>query len=124
MLSLLLALAPATSSALSFNISNVFSSHAVLQRNKTLTLWGWGDPSQQLRATWVDGISYTSTFTDDLWRIAFPPTPANFTPFSLAITSSTGDAVTLTDLLLGDVIGCFGQCVPTCAPPRSPAPPA
>jgi hypothetical protein len=107
---LLLALSPAFITALSFNVSNAFSSHAVLQRGKPVTLWGWGAASQRLTAAWVDGANYTSSVDPTgLWRIVFPPAPATFTPFTLAITSTTGDEIVLADLLLGDVLGCFGQ---------------
>ena len=109
-LHLLLALSPSFITALSFNVSNVFSSHAVLQRDKSLTLWGWGAASQRLTAAWVDGANYTSSFDPTgLWRIVFPPAPATFTPFALVIASTTGDEIALSDLLLGDVLGCFGQ---------------
>ena len=105
---LLLLLATATA-APAFNISNVFSSHAVLQRDKPLTLWGWS--TAPVSARWVDGVIYASGAPDSagVWRITFPSSPASTVPFSLTLTSAGSDNVTLDDLQLGDVIFCAGQ---------------
>ena len=103
----------------SFNISNVFSSHGVLQRNRPVVLWGWvASAGTTLNATWLDGRTYSAQPDPAaalLWRLTFPAAPASFTPFALTVASSAGDAVTLTDLLVGDVFLCSGQvsCIRT-----------
>lgn len=99
-----------------FNVSNVLSSHAVLQRDKPVAVWGWSNASSSATITssaWADGKSYAATAdaATGLWRIVFPPAAATSAPFALSFNSSAGadDVVTLDDLLLGDVIFCSGQ---------------
>lgn len=105
--------AAAAAAAPSFNVSNVFSSHAVLQRDKPMLLWGWAASAGiTLSAVWVDGQKYTAQpdpAQSLLWRLALPAAPAAAAPFALTVASSAGDSVTLEDLLLGDVIMCAGQ---------------
>ena len=112
-----LALSAWTASASSFNISNVFSSHAVLQRGKPVVVWGWvsaPSPGIEIAATWVDGQRYAATADSatGLFRVRFPAAEASLAPFNLTFTSSAGgpaDAVELNSLLLGDVFLCAGQ---------------
>ena len=97
-------------SGLSFNISNVFSHDTILQRDKPVIVWGWVDSPQSINATWVDGATYPGVFTDTLWRVTFPATPSRgMAPFNLSFESTTGDSVTLSNLLLGDIFSCNGQ---------------
>ena len=106
------ALAIATG-APSFNVSNVFGSHGVLQRGKANAVWGWAaSPAAPatVRVTWLDGTTYSgSSDATGLWRVQLAPWPAVAQPFSLAFVSSAGDNVTLEDLLVGDVLSCNGQ---------------
>ena len=110
---LLLACSATTGAAgLPFNLSNVFGSHAVLQRDRPLTLWGWATEPLTLSARWVDGQTYTSTpGSGSLWLLRLPATPATPTPCSVPLLNSANasQALLLTDLLLGDVFLCAGQ---------------
>lgn len=96
---------------LSFNLTNALGSHAVLQRDKPVRLWGWASEPQTISAAWVDGKTYrAASDASARWVLEFPATPAVAAPFNLSLTSSTGDALALDDLLLGDVFLCAGQC--------------
>ena len=97
-------------SGLSFNVYNVFSNDGILQRDKPVIVWGWVDSPQSINATWVDGTTYPGVFTDTLWRVTFPATPSRgMAPFNVTFGSSSGDTVTLSNLLLGDIFTCNGQ---------------
>jgi hypothetical protein len=107
-----------SSSTLTFNISNVFSSYAILQREKPVIIWGSildNNNSNRISATWLDGKLYTSNIPDSLniWRITFPPTSASLIPFDLVFYSTSSSSpfmnITLSNLLIGDVIFCAGQ---------------
>ena len=107
----LLSFCAAAARGLSFNLTNALGSHAVLQREKPVRLWGWASEPQSISAAWVDGKTYrAASDATGLWVLEFPATAAVTTPFNLSLTSSTGDALSLDDLLLGDVFLCAGQC--------------
>lgn len=99
------------SSLPSFNVSNVIGSFAVIQRGKPSPVWGWASAAgTAIQATWVDGKTYSGVSDATLfWRISFPASQAVASPFNLTFTSSAGDAITLSNLLIGDVFLCSGQ---------------
>lgn len=101
----------ASAASPSFNISNVLGSYAVIQRNKPAPFWGGAATAgTTISATWVDGKVYSGSSDASLaWRIVFPAAAEETTPFNLTLTSSAGDSVVLTDLLIGDVFFCSGQ---------------
>ena len=102
-----------------FNISNVFASHAVLQRGKPVVVWGWVHDANSITsdavvisAEWVDGNTYRGTVDSvtGLYRLTFPAAEARKHPFDLVFNSSLGGpSVTLAALMLGDVFLCSGQ---------------
>jgi len=118
---------PPSPGTIRMNISNVFSSHAVLQRGKPVVVWGWvarqeagatgtaaAGPTASVSAEWVDGKTYTgATDASGLFRVFFPAAAARAAPFNLTFTADAGGAgasvVTLAGLLLGDVFLCSGQ---------------
>lgn len=100
------------SAATAFNVSNLVSSNAVLQRGKTNVIFGFSNTSETISAKWIDGVTYSSAPVDaaGIWRVAFPPTAASLDPFSLVFSSSLGGpTTTLANLLIGDVFLCAGQ---------------
>jgi len=112
--SVLITAALVSSAGASFNVSNAFSSGAVLARDTAVTIFGFSDsaPPPTITANWTDGRRYAGTAdASGVWRIVFPASPAVATPFILTFTSSAGDAVTLSDLLVGELVLCSGQCV-------------
>jgi hypothetical protein len=100
-----------------FNLSNVFSSHQVLQRDAPVHFWGWASPAaasppQTISLTWLDGAVYRSPPSDasGFWRLTAPAAPLRAVPFELSFLSDAGGgALMLGDLLLGDVHACLGQ---------------
>ena len=95
-----------------FNVSNIFSSFGVLQRDKSNVIWGFSNSAvETISAVWVDGASYSSGPTDaGVWRVNFPAALASLKPFNLTFTSSLGSpSTTLASLLIGDVFFCSGQ---------------
>lgn len=76
---------------------------------KIAIVWGFGAPGSTIK-TDFNGASLTATTgTDGYWRQPLPATAAGG-PYSLVFTPSTGEpAITLTDVLFGDVYICGGQ---------------
>ena len=84
-----------------------FVDHAVLQRNKPITIFGQATPGAIVSAS-LDGQT-AAAYTDQAgnWRVTLPARPAGG-PYELTITDGT-DSVRCADVLLGDVWIASGQ---------------
>ncbi|HND87602.1 MAG TPA: sialate O-acetylesterase [Saprospiraceae bacterium] len=90
----------------------IFGSHAVLQQQQSVRLWGWAAPNDdiQISCSWLPGhIFKTRADRSTLrWSVEIPGTEASFTPHTLTIRGSWQE-ITLSDLLFGEVWLCSGQ---------------
>ena len=85
-----------------------FTSHAVLQRDCPLPVWGTAEPGATVEVA-LDGQKVQSTADDaGRWSVTFP---AQTTPGlgHTLVLSSGGDSVVLDDIAIGDVWLCSGQ---------------
>lgn len=91
-------------------LPNVLSSHAVLQRDAPIHVWGWSDPSETITVHFHDQVSKTTA--DDLgkWSLWLTPEQAGG-PYTLTAqgSSNSSSGVTLSDILVGDVWIASGQ---------------
>lgn len=90
-------------------LPKILSSHAVLERNRPIHIWGWADPAETVTVSFR-GQS-VSTVADSLgnWELWLAPTHAGG-PYTMTVTGSRGEApLTLTDLMVGDVWLASGQ---------------
>jgi sialate O-acetylesterase len=88
-----------------------FASSMVLQRGASTTLWGLDTPSATISAT-LFGAALPPATADAAGRfsIPLPALPANATPGALVLRTSSGaPALTLADVVVGDVFVCSGQ---------------
>ena len=90
-------------------LSNVFSSHAVLPRERPL-LWGFA-PAGALVTVSVGAVSRNTTAfgAPPTWRALLPDGLIGEGPFRIVVTGSHGARAELTDVLLGVVLLCSGQ---------------
>ena len=94
-----------------FSLSSSLGSNMVLQRAPQAALvWGFAATGSSIKTTFL-GQSYTSTSdATGIWRQSLPPQAATATPATLSFTSSTGEpAITITNVIFGDVYICSGQ---------------
>ncbi len=84
----------------------IFTDHAVLQREKPIRLFGTGDENTIVTARLM-GVSAEAPVHDGCWEIVLPPLPAGG-PCTLTISDGT-QAVSLEDIMLGEVWLCGGQ---------------
>ena len=87
--------------------SNVFGSNMVLQRDVTITLWGYVGGTAATDVTCTLGAATHSAATNlstGTWSVDLPPQSYNASPQNV-----TCNNVTLTNVLIGDVIFCSGQ---------------
>ena len=88
-------------------LPHVLSDHAVLQRNRPIHVWGWATPAAKLAVTFHN--QSVAAVADELgkWSAYLAPESAGG-PYTLTV-SGDGPAVTVTDLLVGDLWIASGQ---------------
>ncbi|MBC2592642.1 sialate O-acetylesterase [Ruficoccus amylovorans] len=86
----------------------IFTDHAVLQRDKPISIWGTAKAGEKVRITFGSHTADTVADTDGRWKVELPAMAASSQPQNLA---AKGDAasITLTDILVGDVWLASGQ---------------
>jgi sialate O-acetylesterase len=94
-----LAAALSTASA-AIKLPAIFSDHAVLQREATVPVWGWADPSEEVKVS-IAGQTRTAKANEKgKWRVDFQHLKAEG-PQELTVKGS--DTVTVHDVLIGEV---------------------
>jgi len=110
---LVLALLVAYANAL-LNVSNALGSNMVLQREPLqANIWGWVDEKSNVTVTF-NGKMIAAVIVDfraantKIWKVALPATKAGG-PYSIAVSSTSGEKLALQNILFGDVYLCGGQ---------------
>ncbi len=85
--------------------ANLFTSHAVLQRNTVLPVWGTAADGKTITVAIV-GQQVSTKVTNGQWMVKLNPLQAGG-PFTMTISGDS--TITLTDILIGDVWLCSGQ---------------
>jgi hypothetical protein len=86
----------------------------VLQRGVPLTsLWGFAAPGASVSTTLGCGgcppVPDATAGADGVWRAQVPPLLPTAAPFNVTFATAGAPAITLTDVLVGDVLLCSGQ---------------
>lgn len=90
-------------------LSKLFGDHAVLQRNRTIVVWGWCDPFTSVSGTLGTATAAARSGGDGRFTLRFPALPAGG-PVKLTVEAkSTGETVSSSDLLIGEVWVASGQ---------------
>ncbi|MDR2119677.1 MAG: sialate O-acetylesterase [Tannerella sp.] len=87
----------------------VFGDNMVLQQQSEVAVWGWAKPGAAVHVTgsW-DGKSHSAqSGRNGFWKVKVRTPAAGHTPYTLKI--SDGKAVTLRNILIGEVWICSGQ---------------
>ena len=90
-------------------LSHLFTDHAVLQRETTVPVWGWGTPGAKVEVTasW-NGAKATAKVADDgSWSVILQTAQAGG-PYTLSVKSGK-ESLTVNDIALGEVWLCSGQ---------------
>lgn len=87
-------------------LPKILSSHAVLQRDRPIHIWGWSEPGERISVS-LNG-SNRAAAGDRLgrWSVYLPAQTAGG-PFQLTVTG--GNRIVLEDILIGDVWFASGQ---------------
>ncbi len=89
------------------SIPPMFSDHAVLQRNKSVPVWGIAAPNAKVTITLADKPVTVKADKKGAWSVNLPAMPAGG-PYTLTIASGKQE-VSFADIWLGEVWLCSGQ---------------
>ncbi|RYE14728.1 MAG: hypothetical protein EOP51_27700, partial [Sphingobacteriales bacterium] len=100
-----------TTKASSFKVTNAFQNNMVVQRDKPFRIWGTASPSAlvSVKASWNGSVISAQTDDSGKWLVTIPAAAANAAPQTLVASVSGQPAVTLNNILIGDVWLCSGQ---------------
>ncbi|MFC1498122.1 sialate O-acetylesterase [Verrucomicrobiota bacterium] len=90
-----------------FELGSPFLDHMVLQRDRDIIVWGWGEAGQEVMVSLDKKTVKASIGKDGRWRVSLPAMKAGG-PFEFKAVSGDSKFV-YKDVLLGDVWLAFGQ---------------
>ena len=87
----------------------IFGDNMVMQQQSQVAVWGWAKPNAGVSITgsWNKKTYTTQSDANGYWRVKIATPAAGFTPYTLTI--SDGKALTLANILIGEVWICSGQ---------------
>ena len=80
----------------------IFCDRMVLQRGVPVPVWGRAEPDEQVTVTFAGQTKQATAGANGLWRAQLDAMPASAQPRTMTL-KGIGDAVTLKDVLVGDV---------------------
>ena len=89
-------------------LPSIFADHMVLQRGKPVPIWGSAGPGEQVTVAFAGQSKSVHADPTGKWQVTLDPLPAAAQPTELVVHGSDS-AVTLTDVLVGDVWLASGQ---------------
>ena len=88
-------------------LAPLFSDHAILQRDKEDPVWGHANPGERVTVTFHGKSAAAVSGPDGRWMVRIGPFPASTEPADLVVSAKS--AVTVHDVLVGEVWLCSGQ---------------
>jgi len=108
LLALFLSASPARAEV---RLAKIFSDHMVLQRDRPVPVWGWGEPGQAMTVTFAGQTKRATGNAQGWWRVTLDPLPADPTGRDLTVTAEEAapQKATIRDVLVGEVWFAVGQ---------------
>ncbi len=94
--------------ARSLEVAGLFSDGAVLQREKSVPVWGWASPGATVTVSFAGHEAAATCGGDGRWMVVLPAMSANGDGQTLTITAGD-EQITFEDVLVGEVWLCGGQ---------------
>ena len=85
----------------------VFSDHMVLQQDQPVPVWGWAEAGEQVKVSFAGQTKTTQAGADGKWSVKLDKLAASGQPQTLSVKGK--NAVTVQDVLVGEVWLCSGQ---------------
>jgi len=93
----------AVSAQAAVTLPSIIGNHMVLQQGKELPIWGKADPGEAIVVKLGDSEAKTTAGADGNWMVRLPRQHAKATPVEMTITGKDGAAITISDILIGEV---------------------
>jgi sialate O-acetylesterase len=90
-------------------LPSVLGDHMVLQQDKPIQIWGWAEPGEVISAVFGDQRAQSTAGNDGLWEIKLEGMKAGRGSQKMTVSGTMSQAVTLDDILIGEVWVCSGQ---------------
>ena len=106
-------LASALSAPAALRLPAVISTHAILQADKPIAIWGWAAPGEAVTVTFKAGDSETEDFhataaADGRWSGSLAALKSGVAG-ELKVAAGKGETLQVDDVLVGEVWLCGGQ---------------
>ncbi len=98
---------PQTSRA-EVRLPTIFTDSMVLQHGQQLPVWGWAAPGERVDVAIATSRATTTAAKDGRWRVNLPKLPVSRSPLEMRVTGSSGDTVSVNNILVGEVWLCTG----------------
>ncbi len=89
-------------------LPRVFADDMVVQRDKPVRVWGWGDRGDTITVAFDGQTKTTTVAADGRWLLALDAMLANSWPQELKVTGGT-ESLAFDNVVVGDVWLCSGQ---------------
>lgn len=105
----LVVLSPCTLGA-ALQLGSLFTDQMVLQQDMVVPVWGKADPGEKVTVAIYDQEKVAKTNAAGEWRVELEPLGASAEPRTMTVSAgSSGDTITIDDVLVGEVWICSGQ---------------
>lgn len=91
------------------SLGTPFSDGAILQREMKVPVWGWSEPGTKVSVEFAGQKKEAIAGEGGKWILALDPLKASAEPAEMKISESGGAAITLEDILVGEVWMASGQ---------------
>ena len=87
-------------------LPKLISDGAILQRNVSLTIWGWASPGEKVELSFKNEVYKAEADQDGKWEVVLPP-QGEGGPYEMDFRGD--NEILLKNILFGDVWLCSGQ---------------
>lgn len=88
-------------------LPQILSGDMVLQRDKPLNIWGFGEPGEAVSVSFAGQVKQTVTDANGNWKVVLAPLQTAAVPASMTIRGT--NTIVLDNILVGEVWLCSGQ---------------
>ena len=98
----------AATAAAVLRLPAVFGDNMVLQQGQPVPIWGWADKGEEVTVSVAGQTRTANAGEDGRWKIVLDKLDVG-QPLTISIKGSSGNAITLKNVLVGEVWVCSGQ---------------